>query len=100
MKPGRERQTDPYERLALRIKDLATKTVKKHAGSSMRFIVLRVDPLRAEAEDGTVIIEEDDDDVEIFRPVLRLRDDDELDVDDVLQVRETADGYEIWGVVA
>lgn len=91
---------DPFVVLADRLMGRMRETAKEVSNRHERFVVEEVDPLELRSEDGTLTLSEEDDDVEVFRTVEKAITAGELAVGDVVDARETRDGWEIVGIVA
>lgn len=87
---------DAFDRLATTILRSAA---SRHTTRHVRFKVTKLDPLEARTPDGRIHVHEDDPDVEVTLAVTKARDDGDLDVGDVLSVKEDDDGYLIEGVI-
>lgn len=91
--------TDVFDELADRLVGLAERSARTAAPAFERFRITKLDPLSFEELDGGDAFDEDDEDVEVHRSVIDLRDADELAVGDVVEVRETDDGWSVTGVI-
>lgn len=90
---------DPYPELAARLRELARGEAQAASPTLMRMTVRSVTPLVL--EDDGLVLHESDDDVELHRAVavLRTASPPGLVVGDVVEVRETADGFDVVGVI-
>lgn len=91
---------DPFERLADRLRALAREEATAAAPSFTRFEVVGLSPLAFRQAGGGDTFTADDEDVDLHRAVTDLADAGDLDVGDVVDVRETEDGWEVVGVIA
>lgn len=84
-----------WDRLADQLLSVAERRAAAVSGRVRRFAVLTTGPLTAQEAGGDLVISEEDEDVEVYKPVA----DAALAPGDVLLVREHEGTYEVTAVI-